>query len=95
MGQNIGVETNGKNQGFERPALVIKVFNQNSALIAPISSKIKSDKYKVEFVNGEGEENIVNLSQLKTISSQRFIRKIGDMKEIDFAKIVETLKNFF
>ena len=34
LGQNIGVETNGKNDKFERPAVIIKVFNNFSVLVA-------------------------------------------------------------
>lgn len=42
LGQNIGVEINGKNNNFERPVLVIRVFNKNSVLVLPISSTEKT-----------------------------------------------------
>ncbi len=36
LGQNIGVEINGKNHRFERPVVVIKVFNNLGLLVAPL-----------------------------------------------------------
>ena len=62
LGQNIGVEINGKNENFERPVAVIKVFNRFGVLVAPISSTVKEDKYCVHFINNEGEEKIINIS---------------------------------
>ncbi len=95
LGQNVGVETNGKNKKFERPVLVTKVFNKDSSLVAPISSSIKRGRYKIEFMNGEGAKNTVNLSQLRTLDSRRFIRKVGEMAEPDFEQVVKELKKFF
>ncbi|MCX6716744.1 MAG: type II toxin-antitoxin system PemK/MazF family toxin [Candidatus Taylorbacteria bacterium] len=95
VGQNIGVETNGKNDHFERPVLVIKVFNKDSSLIAPISSKMKSGKYFFEFLNIYGEENIINLSQLRTLSSRRLLRKIGELDNSNFEKVIDIIKSFF
>lgn len=92
LGQNIGVEVNGKNAAFERPVLVIKVFNTHSYLVAPISSKVRKDKYLFEFINNVGERNVVNISQLRTISSKRFVRKIADIAGSDFNLILELIQ---
>lgn len=94
LGQNIGVETNGKNDRFERPVLVIKPFNTHSFLVSPISSKLKKDEYIFEFSNNLNQRNIVNLSQLRTISTKRFIRKVDVMSEQDFRHIIVMIKNF-
>ena len=92
LGQNIGVEANGKNATFERPVLVIKVFNTYSYLVAPISSKVREDKYLFEFINNADESNIVNISQLRTISAKRFVRKVADMTDSDFDQIIELIR---
>jgi mRNA interferase MazF len=92
LGQNIGVEINGKNQSFERPVLVIKSYNKNATLILPISSKVSTGKFHILFTNHNGEQNIVNLSQLKVISNKRFIRKIGKMNDADYIRIKKELK---
>ena len=95
LGQNIGVEINGKNDNFERPILVIKTFNPQSSLVAPISGKVKEGKYFVEFINPDGQKNMINLSQLKTISSKRLLRKIGVINGDDFTRVKNVLKKFF
>jgi len=87
LGQNVGVETNGKNDKFERPVVVIKVFNNFGMLVAPISSNVKKGKYFVEFINNESEKNIINMSQIRSISSKRFIRYIGELNAEDFEKV--------
>lgn len=87
LGQNIGIEVNGKNDKFERPALVIKVFNKYGMLVAPISSRVKKGKYFVRFINNDGGENIINMSQIRSISSKRFIRKVGELNIDDFEKV--------
>ncbi|MEK7117354.1 MAG: type II toxin-antitoxin system PemK/MazF family toxin [Patescibacteria group bacterium] len=87
IGQNIGVEINGKNENFERPVLVIKVFNNLSVLVAPISSAVKEDKYCIQFINENGEKNVINMSQIRSMSTKRFIRKVGNLKIEDFEKV--------
>ena len=94
LGHNIGVETNGKNDTFERPVLVIKVFNAHSSLVAPISSKIRKDQYLFQFKNILGMPNVANLSQLRTLSSKRFRRLVGEIDAGEFDRIREVVKDF-
>jgi mRNA interferase MazF len=84
LGQNIGVEINGKNDKFERPVLIIKAYSKDSSLVTSISSKLKEGKYIVRFVNSEAEENFINLSQIRTISNKRLLRKVGELEADDF-----------
>jgi len=85
---------NGKNYNFERPVVIIKVFNTKSSLVAPISSKIHIDQYLVPFINSFGENNVVNLSQLKTISSKRLLRLVGEIQSENFENIRDKIKDF-
>lgn len=94
LGQNIGVEVNGKNEKFERPVVVIKVFNNYGMLVAPISSKIKEDKYFIDYINNDGEKNIINMSQIRSISSKRFIRKVGELSADDFERVKRVFLSF-
>ncbi|MCX6712220.1 MAG: type II toxin-antitoxin system PemK/MazF family toxin [Candidatus Vogelbacteria bacterium] len=94
LGQNIGVETNGKSDNFERPVVVIKVFNYHCSLVAPISSTIKEDQYLIEFMTGEDKRSTINMSQLRSLSHKRFIRKMGELNYEDFSKIKKILHAF-
>ena len=95
LGQNVGVETNGKNDNYERPVLIVKVFSNKSILILPISSKVKNGKYLIEFKNVEGQNNTINLSQLRTISTNRLLRLIGEIEDKDFVVVKNSLRKFF
>lgn len=87
LGQNVGVEINGKNDKFERPVLVLKKYNDDACLTLPLSSKNKVGSFYFQFKNGNGEIRVANLSQARSISSKRFIRKIEKMSVIDFDKV--------
>lgn len=92
LGQNIGVEVNGKNEMFERPVLVVKRYNDQFSLVVPVSSKVKEGKYYFPFINHQGEQNVIILSQLRAISNKRFIRKIGKLNSMDYGRIKVQLK---
>lgn len=91
MGYNIGVEMNGKNDKFERPIVVIKVFNTHSLLVAPITTNSKDHKYSISFVNASGEVNFVNISHIRSISSKRLLRKVGSMSDYDYERVMNLL----
>ena len=92
MGINIGFETDGKNEKFERPVLIIKVFNGEVIWILPLTSKEKIGKYYYLF-KFAGRKSTAILSQLRLISSKRLLRKIGKLPENDFKPILQRVKN--
>jgi mRNA-degrading endonuclease toxin of MazEF toxin-antitoxin module len=92
LGLNIGSEQNGKNDIFERPVLIIKVFNKNICRIIPLTSKLREDKYH-SIIHFEKQTSCIIFSQMKTLSTKRFTRKIGRLDEVEFENIVEKLKN--
>jgi mRNA-degrading endonuclease toxin of MazEF toxin-antitoxin module len=94
LGQNIGVEANGKNADFERPVLVIKAFNAEALLVVPISSAVHSDKHLFLFTNQLGKQNVLNLSQIRTLSNKRFKRKVGEFDSALFDRVLDKIRNF-
>ncbi len=93
LGINIGTEENGKNFNFERPALVLKKFDNLSLWIIPLSSKIK-DGHFYYLYQLDGVTYSAILMQLRLISSKRLLRRIGHFPKPDFQKIHELLINF-
>jgi len=91
-GLNIGVEADGKNENFERPMLIVKKFNADMIWILPLSTKEKRNRYYFK-LNHETIKSWVVLSQIKTISTKRLLRKIGTVSELDFNKIISKLQN--
>ncbi len=102
LGLNLGAEIDGKNDSFERPVLVITVYNKESMLVLPITSREKDDKfhYKIfvkikDIKTGEYIEKSVwiKLTQAKVISNKRLLRKIDLISIEDFTKLMVTFKN--
>lgn len=86
LGINIGAEIDGKNENFERPIVVLKVYNKETLLILPITSKNKNDifHHKIETNN---KTAWVKLTQPRVISSKRLLRKVDTVGEIEFEKL--------
>jgi len=94
LGINIGAEIDGKNENFERPIIILKVYSRESMLILPITSKEKNDKFhfKIEVENpNESEKHNrptwVKLTQSRVISNKRLLRKIGLVSQEEFIKL--------
>lgn len=75
LGLNLGAEIDGKNENFERPVIIMKVYNKETMIILPLTTKQKSDKFHYKI---QTEEKTVwaKLTQVRLISSKRLIRKI-------------------
>ena len=91
LGLNIGAETDGKHNSFERPVLVMKVYSRESLLILPITSKSKNDKFHFPVVISD--RNIwIKLTQSRVISNRRLLRKIGVLQKDIFLLVKEAFK---
>jgi len=92
LGQNIGSEENGKNKNFERPVLILKKFNATTFWSIAISSKLKigNNYYPFQF---NSEKFVLNLSQLRLLSTKRLLRFVGKIDETDFTKVREAIRN--
>lgn len=92
LGLNIGSEQNGKNDIFERPVLIIKVFSKEICRIIPLTSSIKNDEHHLHITYGETEGSLI-LSQMKTISTKRLFRKMCRLDDGQFNLTILKIKN--
>jgi mRNA interferase MazF len=76
LGLNIGSEQDGKNELFERPVLIIKKYYSGILTVLPITSLKKDNPYYIN-IEVNRIQRCVILSQIRTISSKRLIRKMG------------------
>lgn len=88
IGENIGTEFCGKNDLYERPVLIMKVYNVDTIKILPLTSKIKNGKYFAE-VKNDKVVSFGSLSQVKTISTKRLSRKVGKISKDDFKIVIQ------
>jgi len=94
LGVNVGHEEDGKNKKFERPVLILKKFNRYLALIIPLSSRLKENKfYYYKFFSGSQFRSAM-ICQIRLISSKRLIRKMGRLDSLNFQEIRRKIKNF-
>lgn len=90
VGVNIGVETDGKHDTFERPVLVVRVFNREMLWVVPVTSTIKDSPFYYPFLFKNENRSII-LTQLRAASTKRLRRRVDMMSEKDFRKVVEML----
>jgi len=91
IGQNVGIEQNGKNVNFERPILIFRRFNDDQFWALPISTKIKTNKYCHVFNQG-GRQFCINLSQMRVMDRKRLLRRLEDLPTDDFIKVKIQIK---
>lgn len=91
-GLNIGVEADGKNENFERPMLILKKFNADMIWVLPLTTKEKENKYYFKLTH-ETIKSWVILSQIKTISTKRLLRKIGSISKTDLHAVITQVKS--
>jgi mRNA interferase MazF len=94
IGQNIGVEANGKNENYERPIIILKKFNEHSFLGVVLFSKGKASHYYLELKDNHGVSSFANLSQIKLMSSKRLIRYVRDLPKPDLDTVKQKINKY-
>ena len=94
LGVNIGFEENGKNEMFERPVLVLRKFNKYILWALPLTRSKKEGGFYYRITQGEEDDSVVILSQIRLISSKRLLRKMRMMEQTEFEEIKSKVKKF-
>ena len=89
IGENVGVEINGKGDKFTRPVSVYHKFSKYGFMGIPSTTKnhiaVAPDWY-VNF-KFKGNDEYAALHQLERVSVFRLCRKMGELDDVDIAKI--------
>ena len=93
LGINIGAEIDGKNENFKRPIVVLKVYNKETLLVLPLTSKQKNDVFH-HLVIGTRQVAWAKLTQTRVISAKRLLRKVDMLSEDQFARLLVVWKHF-
>ena len=80
MGENVGVEINGKHAQFTRPVLVFKKYDRYSFFGLPLTTKTKTGSWYSPITFGSISQTVV-LSQGRTLDYRRFKEKMGELKK--------------
>ncbi len=93
LGMNVGAETDGKNDNFERPVLVLRVYNKETLLVLPITSKEKNDAFHCA-VRVKIGTVWIKLTQARVISNRRLLRKVDVLSIEEFERVQKTFQNY-
>lgn len=86
VGENVGVEMNGKGNTFSRPVFVYRKLSKNGFLGIPLTTKIKKGTWYVQ-VSFKGKDITANLAQVRVFSTSRLLDKMGTLDDGDADKI--------
>ena len=91
IGVNVGTETDGKHDHFLRPVLILKRYNDDMALVAPLTRSCKIGRFYHILSVASVRDSRVVLSQLRTISSKRLRVRMARVPEKEFQQIQEEI----
>ena len=86
IGENMGVEINGKSNYYSRPVLVFKKLNHLGFMGIPLTTQTHTGSWYVNF-RFQGKEVCAALSQARVFSTTRLYNRLGQIAEDDMAKI--------
>ncbi len=91
MGQNIGIEQDGKGDEFLRPVVVYKKFNNEMFLGIPLTSSLKDSRFYFNFefnskTDGIRESSVI-LSQIRAFDTKRVKFRLGIINKNDFSDL--------
>lgn len=94
VGENVGIEINGKNDVFSRPVVVMKKLSKYGFLGVPLTSQKHEGTWFVPFVFKEREQ-YASLAQIRVLSVSRLYKKMGMIPNSDLELIKDGFKNLY
>ncbi len=94
MGENIGVEINGKQKLFLRPVLVLKKLSKYGFLGVPLTSQVHDGIWYTAF-GFKNKTQYAALAQIRTMSVYRLCRKMGTVPNNDLEMVRDGFKRLY
>ena len=94
VGENVGVEINGKSKFFSRPVLIVKKLSRLGFLAVPLTSQKHEGSWYMEFDFGD-KTQYAALAQMRVMSTSRLYRRIGTVPDSDLQKVKLGLQKLY
>lgn len=94
MGENVGVEINGKNEEFSRPVLVLRKLSRFGFMGVPLTSQKHQGTWYVPF-EFKNREQIAVLAQARVLSVFRLYKKMGTVPDSDLELVRDGFRKLY
>lgn len=94
IGENVGVEINGKSQLFTRPVIIFKKLSHSFYFVVPTTTKPREGSWYVP-ITYQGKHMFACLQHARSIDYRRLSSRIGQIDEDDFMELREGFKNLY
>ena len=94
VGENVGVEIDGKSKKYSRPILILKKHSNLFFTAVPLSTQIHTGTWYVQFVFREKIQTAV-VVQSKPMDVSRLYERIGEVSKGDYNKILAGFQLLF
>lgn len=86
VGENVGIEVNGKGKPFSRPVYIYKKLSTVGFLGIPLSTSDRIGTWYIK-ITFQGRKAVANLAQCRVLSHLRMYEIMGTLDEADVTKI--------
>ena len=94
VGENVGIEVNGKSDAFSRPVLILKKFSRYGFLGVPLTSREHIGNWYVGF-DFKNKRQYASLAQVRVFSVLRLYKKMGMIPDSDLKNVREGFNELF
>ncbi len=86
LGENVGIEINGKSTEFSRPVVVYKKLSRDGFLAIPLTSQPHEGSWYVDF-EFKHKMEYAALAQVRVVSAARLYKRMGRLSSADLKKV--------
>ena len=94
LGENVGIEINGKSDVYSRPVLIFKKFSRHGFMGIPLTTKQHGGIWYVSFMFQNGKSTAA-LTQARNMSVFRLYRKLGTIYDSDLERVREAFRRLY
>jgi mRNA interferase MazF len=94
IGENVGVEIDGKGSNFVRPVVILRKVNQHSFIGIPLSTRPRGGVWHTSFMH-YGVRQTALLAQIRMFSCKRLHNRMGQLDSAEYIKLKEAYLSLF
>ena len=93
VGENVGVEIDGKSEKYSRPVIVLKKHSTQCFTGIPLTSQLHKGTWYTNF-EFQGKEQTAVLVQTKLMDTRRVYSRMGELSRADYRKVFKSYIEF-